>query len=213
MPGFGLDPGLREVLLGTVLGDTHMFRTKTGAWVRFGHGDKQKEYLQHKVSLFWEYPRGRWETYIHPKNRGVTHQVRLHSSCDFVEVADLLYRGKRKKIDAEVIDGMSGVSWAYWFMDDGTVRRDSRIKFNSSDSISIFAGSKYVSDPEALRKAMDAKFGGVQFFLARPGLYDFRFNVEASQQFGLMVNEIVGRVLPQKKITERKSSRRCACPK
>ena len=107
-----------QVVLGGLMGDAHLApnrRGRHGVRFRMGHGERQVDYLDWKVSLLG--------------NIGHTRSVRPTGSqhVDFTplpelgELRDVMYWGDGKKhLSEEFIKALTPLALAVWYMDDGS---------------------------------------------------------------------------------------------
>lgn len=115
----------KQVILGTLLGDGSLnyphSRSKYPK-LRYTHGINQKQYVEEKAEILKD---------LKPvvrivENKGFgKHSVILDTSCIsyFKEIYDLLYP-KGKVVTKEYLDLINEVGLAFWFMDDGSYRRN-----------------------------------------------------------------------------------------
>ncbi|HET9671787.1 MAG TPA: recombinase RecA [Actinomycetota bacterium] len=106
-----------EVLLGGLMGDGALSRAKNGhaARYRFGHGARQAEYADWKASLFSNIGSSR-----STNAKGIV----CHDLPPLVELAELrqaVYVDDRKVLSEDYLKGLTPLSLAIWYMDDGTV--------------------------------------------------------------------------------------------
>ena len=104
-----------EVLLGGLMGDGALSRSRTGhsARFRFGHGAKQADYCDWKASLF--------------ANVGVSRSSNAKGAvfCDVRPLPELaglreaVYIGNKKVFSEEYLKQLTPLSVAIWYMDDG----------------------------------------------------------------------------------------------
>ena len=104
-----------EVLLGSLMGDGALSPTRSGHGARFrwGHGEKQQAYADWKASLF--------------ANVGTSRSTNakgavFHDMKPLPELADLreaVYFGGKKVFSHDYIKGLTPLSLALWYMDDG----------------------------------------------------------------------------------------------
>jgi len=112
----------QQVVLGSLMGDGNLSpnrRNRNGVRFRLGHGAKQRDYLDWKVSLLGNIPHSR-----HTNSRGA-------SFADFTPLPELgelhraVYFGDgRKYLSDEYLKALTPLALAIWYMDDGcfTVR-------------------------------------------------------------------------------------------
>lgn len=122
-----------EILIGTILGDAHLARLKSGARLEMMHSEKQKEYL------VWKYEELKRFTKcdlcfvtIRDSRNGHVYREWKYSGCVHEAITclhNLFYKNKKnkRKIVPENINSIltSPLSLAVWFMDDGGRRNDS----------------------------------------------------------------------------------------
>jgi recombination protein RecA len=120
VPHFLTDEGV-QVALGSVLGDGSLRRIgRHTASLRIGHGAAQDAYCTWKHGLFAGL------------SRALTRNARCGLSFDtrgcyeFGSVRKMAYTGPRKDPSAELVDSLTPLAIAIWYMDDGTF--DSRRK-------------------------------------------------------------------------------------
>ncbi|HET6917526.1 MAG TPA: recombinase RecA, partial [Acidimicrobiales bacterium] len=105
-----------EVLLGALMGDSALSRTRSGfgARLRFSHGPKQVSYGDWKASLF--------------ANVGVSRSTRpadgavFHDVSPLPELAELrqaMYVDGKKVLSEDYLKRLTPLSLAIWYMDDG----------------------------------------------------------------------------------------------
>jgi hypothetical protein len=117
------NPYIHHVLIGTLLGDASL-QTYTGySWrARFLQSNHHKDYLFHLYDIFKIYvktpPResddghgnSRWSF-----NTTVVPELSFY--------ADLFYSNNKKLVTPLISEHFNDVSLAYWFMDDGSLKR------------------------------------------------------------------------------------------
>lgn len=122
---FKLDPYLKQVLIGNILGDVHMRRFSEKANVRiiFRQGSINASYLLHLYSLFQEFVLTPPSVSIVTDKK--TGKVRYNLSFStlslpcFNELYEIFYFEGKKFIPNNIADLLTPVSLAYWIMDDG----------------------------------------------------------------------------------------------
>lgn len=122
---FELDPYLKQVLLGNILGDVYLrkFSDKANTRVVFRQGEINKEYLLHLYDLFQTY------VYTPPYKYKIFNKENNKERCNlsFATLAlpcfnpyySLFYSEGKKRIPHNIADYLTNVSLAYWIMDDG----------------------------------------------------------------------------------------------
>jgi hypothetical protein len=119
---------LREIIIGTLLGDGYLERN--GKYIRFvcAHSDKQQEYIKWKFNLLIEVTQCRlsnrkWQD---PRNKKMYSSVQLRSVSSPIwdEFYDLFYKNNHRVIPKGLPDIISAQILAIWIMDDGYRRND-----------------------------------------------------------------------------------------
>ena len=111
----------REIIYGSMMGDAKKFAP---ASVGFGHGPKQKSYLE------WKYEElkslatklGIKEYISYDKRSGnmsFSYRFYTYSNTELEEINKLFYSGEEKEISTEILSNLTPLSIAVWFMDDG----------------------------------------------------------------------------------------------
>lgn len=119
----------KEIIIGTILGDSHVNMLKTDARLELCHSEAQKDYL------FWKYQelknfvksKPRRIKFIDKRNGKSYSQWRFRTRIDkvFTELHNIFYLNKRKVISRSVVQLIkSPLTLAVWFMDDGGRRND-----------------------------------------------------------------------------------------
>jgi hypothetical protein len=123
---FNLDSYLKQVLVGTILGDVYMRRFSKKANVRiiFRQGSIHASYLIHLYSLFQEFVLS--PPSVSTITDKITGKIRYNLSfatlaipC-FNELYLSFYLDGKKIIPKNIADLLTSVSLAYWIMDDGS---------------------------------------------------------------------------------------------
>lgn len=191
-----------KLLMGSACGDLHLIQTKSGAALRFGHGQDQLPYLNAKARIMEPYPRAPLDSYLNKKTNTYYYRIYFHSKKEFQEVRDVFYEGQKKWISAKVIDGLARESWAFWYGDDGSLSNQRAT--GRSDTARIYIGKTNLRDGEEqkIKEIMERKFGPTHLSLVGPtrAIWDFHMNVVATQEFGKVVNPTLQKVFPEKKI-------------
>lgn len=115
----------KEIALGSILGDAYLRPSGNSYSLSFSHGEKQKEYLEWKLSEF--------DNYVSQKNfyksernfRGnlPTYSFSTISHPFLNELHELCYPNGKKQITKELLDHLTPLSIAVWYMDDGSVNK------------------------------------------------------------------------------------------
>ena len=123
---FQLDPFLKQVLVGNILGDVYLRKVSPKANVRlvFRQGSINSTYLLHLYSLFQEFvttPPSVSEIVDKKtgKSRFNLSFTTLALPC-FNEIYEIFYLEGYKIIQNNIAEYLTRVSLAYWIMDDGS---------------------------------------------------------------------------------------------
>ena len=123
-----------EILAGCLLGDGYIFKRGT---IQIEQGERQKDYL------FWKYEElksirsGKVGKVIRKKKSGIiTSSYRFFSRQYFRVWRRSMYKNGRKIIPPSVLDLITPLSLAIWYMDDGFKKNDYSIII-ATDSFSI----------------------------------------------------------------------------
>lgn len=123
MPPFQ-NPQLSYILIGTLLGNANLQTYTNGrTWrARFLLSNDNKEYLFHLYDLFKEFVK------TPPKlsddgfgNKQWSFNTLVIPELSFY--ADLFYKNNKKIIPSSLSDYFNELSLAYWFMDDGSLKK------------------------------------------------------------------------------------------
>lgn len=109
----------KSAILGMLLGDSSISDRYN---MNIGHGDKQKDYFDHKVTLFYPffvhiYRRERYDE--RTKKVYTSHQAYSNVYEELKEYRNLFYKNGKKVITQEILEDFNEISLGYFFMDDG----------------------------------------------------------------------------------------------
>ncbi len=113
-----LSPLQKEVLIGTVLGDGSLKRSRSGkaACLQICHSVKVREYVDWKRQIFanWVFADPKY----HESNRALIFRTVSHPAV--LEFMKLFYNNRLKIVPKNISDLLkTNLSLAVWFMDDG----------------------------------------------------------------------------------------------
>lgn len=148
-----------QILFGCVLGDASLASYYKKARIRLVHGKKQLEYLKHKLRIFDSmlFSKPKHElTEFSPKDG-----VYVSTSASSVEL--LLVPNQ----DDELVSCLTRYGLAYWYMDDGSLTRDTAIlhvqgrNYNMAKKMSSILNNKFSFKTKALltKKGPTISFG------------------------------------------------------
>lgn len=123
-PGISLTEYQKEVLIGTLLGDSCLRCTNRNPYMVCEHGYKQRDYCLHKYSIFKSlgsiYRESERRTA--DKRTGICYKssiLLLPANPEFAPFYSLFYKDGKKIIPVDLLNSITPVSLAFWFMDDG----------------------------------------------------------------------------------------------
>lgn len=124
----------REVLLGTLLGDTCLQKIPSGkVRIQFQQGFAQKDYFGVKLQIFRNHiqQESPCETFS-PRNNG--EMTMVFKSCsevseELLEIYDLCYRDGQRYFSKEWLNQLTEVGLAFWCFDDGSYQERSQVFF------------------------------------------------------------------------------------
>lgn len=149
---------LKEVLIGCILGDSSMnTNSKTGIYrtVMFSQSIKQKEYFDYKSNIFGSF-------FLKSKNTisGFGSTIlngQLVSNLEVLNFLNYILPEIRKKyINDKLLEEITGVSLAFWYMDDGSIIN--RNKNNLKERAIIFTNRYSYEENLMLKEMFRVKF-------------------------------------------------------
>jgi len=131
----------KEILLGTLLGDSSSTLATTGYHdVKMNHCDKQLDYLKFKADIMPSIftIKKPWKRIV---NKGmimgnkvsgykISYGTSSISHPCITLVRNILYINNKKKITINLLENMTATSWLFWYIDDGSInfkKRSSRL--------------------------------------------------------------------------------------
>lgn len=114
-----LTPAHEQVVYGSILGDGSLrYASDYNVQLRIGHGEKQTEYAQWKQSLF--------EGLVNYEgiNMRNGHSFDTIPMYELAQIYEQNYTNGKKDPSQELIDRLSPLAIAIWYMDDGTFDYD-----------------------------------------------------------------------------------------
>lgn len=113
----------KQLIYGSMLGDAHCGNSDGNQRIRFTHGLKQKDYIEHKLKVLDNFvaPRG---LQLNPRLDKRTNKIHISVAFETVKsriFSDLmpLFYNPEKYIHEDVLYYLDGLGLSYWFMDDG----------------------------------------------------------------------------------------------
>ena len=141
----------KEVLIGTVLGDGSLKRSRSGksACLQICHSIKSKDYVEWKRQIFanWVF----CEPKYHESNKALIFRTLSHP--EIFKFVENFYDGKTKIVPKNIQDFLkSDLSLAVWFMDDGN-------GYIRNNGLRISTYSFGIEGNKLLQKCLLANFG------------------------------------------------------
>jgi len=111
----------REIIYGSMMGDAKKFAP---ASVGFGHGPKQKSYLEWKYkelkSLATKQGIKEYSSYNKRSgNMSFSYRFYTYSNTELEGINKLFYSGEEKEVSTKILSNLTPLSIAVWFSDDG----------------------------------------------------------------------------------------------
>jgi len=154
-----------EILYGTMMGDACGIG---GRRISFKHGDCQKEYIFWKFDEFEEHCtpfsiKVYWNKNEKYKLDSIAWQFRTRFNSEFEKCINQFYKNGKKEIREEIVEHLTPLSLAVWFMDDGTTNysHNRRLKtgYNIAPIMSFCTDAFSIESCNILIKCLDEKFG------------------------------------------------------
>lgn len=147
----------RDVLIGTLLGDSSISKRNNKCSVKFTHSVFQEEYCKFKSNVLGDLVVS--PTYTYVDARGFSYICCYTTyTRELNELYDLFIIEGKKKISCKVIEELNEISLAFWYMDDGCLKTRTR---KSSETGEVFRFPNYmkitipVVDDEVLCNIVD----------------------------------------------------------
>lgn len=115
----------KEVALGSLLGDAYLRPSGRSFALSFTHGEKQKAYLEWKLSEFENFVATKdfWVSHREFRGNAATYSFATITHPFLLELHKLCYPRGRKYVSPEWLNQLSPLSLAVWYMDDGSRNR------------------------------------------------------------------------------------------
>ena len=134
-----LNPLQNSLIIGAVLGDSHVEKNGNHCRIRFDHGIKQEPYVEYKAKLL--YPHANKISYvsIFDKRTGKHYEkVRFDtvSKNIFDTYRQLFYRGGKINIPSNIKVLLDKFALLVWYLDDGALKSDTlAFRFHTNNYI------------------------------------------------------------------------------
>jgi hypothetical protein len=120
-----LTPEQHEVIVGLVLGDVYI--RKIGKFSRLVFEQKNKDYLFHLYTMFQDFtrtaPKERKQQRLSTSEIKSTWFFSTVSHALFQTYRDMFYPQGKKTVPVDLEKSLTPRALAYWYMDDGSLRR------------------------------------------------------------------------------------------
>jgi hypothetical protein len=121
-----LDDQQRNLIIGSLLGDAHAAKAKSGKWrIAFVHGPKQYDYLNWKHNILKNITNTKPVTKKTPNAYGKqsrSFRTRLNDNAGII--ASKLYKFGVKNVTKDYLDMLNSQSLAIWILDDGSLSKN-----------------------------------------------------------------------------------------
>lgn len=171
-----LSPAHIQVAIGSLLGDGSLrYASDFNVQLRIGHGEAQTEYAKWKQGLF----KG-LVSYEGVNSKG-GHSFDTIPMYELTKIHELGYTDSKKDPNIELIDQLSPLAAAIWYMDDGTFDK------SRNNRCSITCAGLSIEKQQLLAEWFNDR--GIEAKLAARGRINF--GIEATKQFHAMIAKYV----------------------
>ncbi len=198
--GLELNSEQKEMVVGSVLGDGSIIlpnKRKT-AYFKVSHCEKQLEYIEWKRFVLSNFVhRDGLQKIIDKRGNSVMYSFNTISNIGFNYYRDLFYEDVVKVIKEELVDHLTLLGLAVWYMDDGGLVGNNKVNCRlSTDGFSK-------DDNYRLRDILLSKFGlesKVLSYYRGSFYYYLFFNKENSIKMGRMISPYVVECMRYKEV-------------
>jgi hypothetical protein len=127
LKGGNINENVKQVLLGTILGDAHLPRSSKNASYSCGHSPKQKDYLYWVAKILNQNFKIRISFYNREKHNQKIYIVSTPCSPILTNLHNIFYRKSQKPnrnwekiVNPEILEQLDPLGLAVWYCDDGT---------------------------------------------------------------------------------------------
>ena len=123
---YGLDNVAEQVLFGTMLGDSYLYKSsKNSASLRMTHSIKQESYLNEKIRILSNL---NIKSYIGTASsgygKGKIHKSAYSSTSMYLNsIKNIFYPKGKKEISINILNKIGDIGLAIWIMDDGKLKK------------------------------------------------------------------------------------------
>ncbi len=184
-----------DVLIGAILGDSHVEKNGKFCRVRFDHSIKQLPYLEWKRERLFPYSAPLSLYQVYDKRTGKVYKrarFNTYTTLLFNPYRDLFYQGGKKILPLNIESLLhSSLALAIWYLDDGSLKTDCKAYRPHTNSFTL-------SEVEILKRVLFKNFG-IQSQIHKQGagflLYIGSKGSEA-KRFGEILLPIVEKRIP-----------------
>jgi len=182
----------KELVIGTVLGDGNLFKPKHGknAKLQLVHCARQLPYLRWKIGELREF-------FTRSEPYHYSYGSFLASRChpDLTELYTQFYVNRKKTISRELLDQLTPLSLAVWFMDDGT-----RADFpNKKRSRVVFCLGGLTSEEYSLISGWFTSYGWENTLTGgSENCINMVLNIKASDRFREVIKDYIHPIMAYK---------------
>lgn len=200
----------REVLVGVILGDAHLECRSASVRIKFEQSLKHREYLMHLYDVFRDLvgmkPKRKMSRRLGKYSEKWCFQSRIVPELSYYY--DLFYRDKKKVLDLRMLDTLTPIGLAYWFMDDGS------IKSRQSKGVILNTQGFRLNEVECLCQVLVVKFKLIVKVRPQKVGYQMYISGRSYELFLELVEKHIIRSMRYKLTPARKdASRKTICPK
>ena len=184
----------KQSVIGMILGDSCLtINNKTNGRLRFSQGEKQLDYLNHKINILrnlCEIDKPYSNISGYNKNKKIYYKA-TKTSCEFFELYELFYKNGTKHIN-NILNLITDVSLAYWVMDDGYCYKYNS-KLGQRCQYTLETQSFTKEENEILISFFKEKFNleAKMIFDKRCEKYFLQFNIESSIKLSKIIRKYV----------------------
>jgi LAGLIDADG DNA endonuclease family len=167
-----------ELLIALALGDGHLAynKSKIKAYLHIRHSNHQKDYIEWKYNLckeLWQHsPKGYKNTLNGKQYYG--YYLQSHLDMKLADIKKELYPNHHKEYTREILNKLTPLGLAIWYMDDGCVDRP--VGKNSMGLLNTYGKSSEAKEELIIQKYFKEKWDIDCAINKGHGRYRIRFN-------------------------------------
>jgi len=149
----GLEPLLKDILVGVLLGDGWLEKPKVNARFRFEQSDERKDFFFHLYSFLANFCHSapKLRNRLDKRTKKIYLTWHFSTKCDplFTEIYNLFYVERKKVVPGNIIDLIGPAGLAHWIMCDG---------WRHNKGITLATNAFSIAENELLIEALNTKF-------------------------------------------------------